>query len=94
MPVDQAALHALEVALRDSRNMDVIRALSRLTVMPKTQDQLHAAVHDMNVVRTFIEQRMSGELQAVATQVFAEHGEEMRRVFKSVREGGRTGGGQ
>lgn len=86
MSVDANDLHALEVALRDSRNMGVIRAVSRLSVMPTTQDQLHAALQDMRVVKAFIEERIPAHLRPVATEVFLEHSEEIQRVFREAQK--------
>lgn len=82
MPVNPQDLHALEVALRDSRNMDVIRALARLSNMPTTADQLQAVIRDLGIVRTYIEERVPESLKAIATQVFTEHAEEIQRVYR------------
>jgi len=83
MPVNPQDLHALEVALRDSRNMDVLRALTRLSNMPTTPEQLQSAIRDLGIVRTYIEERVPHALQAIATQVFNEHAAEVERVYRA-----------
>lgn len=87
MSVDSMQLHAIEVVLRDSRNMGVIMALNRLTIEPATQDELHRTIRDMDVVRNFIEENVPDELQAAATAMFTEHAQSVHRHFRAAREG-------
>ncbi|MDH0740973.1 hypothetical protein [Stenotrophomonas maltophilia] len=84
MSVDPQTLHALEVVLRDSRNMGVIMALGRLSVMPRTQDELQTTIRDMEVVRSFIQERVPASLRDAATAVFTEHASCVRKQFSSV----------
>lgn len=79
--VDPKALHAIEVVLRDSRNMTVIMALARLGMMPTTQDGLQATIRDMRVVQDFIATRIPDALKAAATTLFTAHGKAVRDAF-------------
>lgn len=81
MSVDPLRLHAIEVVLRDARNMGVIMALNRLTIEPATQDELHRTIRDMDVVRNFIQENVPDELKAAATAMFAEHAQKVHRCF-------------
>ncbi|MDQ1090702.1 hypothetical protein QE400_000115 [Xanthomonas sacchari] len=84
MSDDQQALHALEVVLRDSRNMGVIMALGRLSVMPRTQDELHTTIRDLEIVRSFIQDRVPARLLDAATKVFTEHASRVREQFSAA----------
>ncbi|ASK94732.1 hypothetical protein KWH04_18100 [Xanthomonas campestris pv. trichodesmae] len=84
MSADDQALHALEVVLRDSRNMGVIMALGRLSVMPRTQDELQTTIRDMEVVRSFIQDRVPAGLLDAATRVFTEHATRVREQFSAA----------
>ena len=42
----------LEVALRDSRNLEVIIALDRLLLLPENDAALHAAMKDLETVKS------------------------------------------
>lgn len=86
MSVDPLHLHAIEVVLRDSRNMGVIMALNRLTNPPSTQDELHRTIRDMGIVRDFIKDNVPDELKAPATAMFSEHAQHVNRHFRAVRE--------
>lgn len=85
MSVEPRDLHAIEVVLRDSRNMGVIMALNRLTIEPRTQDELHRTIRDMDVVRTFIQDNVPDELKGPATTMFAEHAKKVHRYFKAAQ---------
>ncbi|AOY69392.1 hypothetical protein QYG06_19880 [Xanthomonas euvesicatoria] len=84
MSVEPQTLHALEVVLRDARNMGVIMALGRLSVMPRTQDELQTTIRDLEVVRSFIQERVPASLRDAATAVFTEHASSVRKQFSSV----------
>lgn len=88
MSADPQTLHALEVVLRDSRNVEVLMALNSLSTLPTTQAELHAAVRNMATVRKFIEDRVPPPLKSAATAVFVEHAEMMTRDFQSLRSRG------
>jgi hypothetical protein len=81
MSVDELQLHAIEVVLRDSRNMGVIMALNRLTIEPSTQDELHRTMRDMDVVRSFIQDNVPDSLKTTAAAMFAEHAQKVQRHF-------------
>lgn len=72
--VDQG-LHMVEVALRDSRNFDVILAADRLVRMPPRGDKaaLRQTVEDMGVFKDFVDSRIPDSLYDAAASIFLEH---------------------
>lgn len=94
MSADPQTLHALEVVLRDSRNVEVLMALNSLSTQPATQAELHAAVRNMTIVRKFIEDRVPEPLKPAATAVFVEHAEKMTSDFQKRRPLGGQNHGQ
>lgn len=73
----------IEVALRDSRHMDVIMALDRLVLLPATEEDLQAAMRDLETVKTFINQHLPERLRATAKDMFIEHGRKVESHFRS-----------
>lgn len=56
----------LEIALRDSRNLEVIIALDRLIILPESEAALHAAMKDLETVKSFINTKLPGHLKEYA----------------------------
>ncbi len=74
-------VHLVEVALRDSRNLDVILAMNRLVPMPDPSDKaaVRQTVEDMKQVKDFVESRVPDELYESAVAIFIEHKDELMR---------------
>ncbi|MDH0342010.1 hypothetical protein [Chromobacterium haemolyticum] len=75
----------IEVALRDSRHLDVIMALDRLVILPETEDALQAAMRDLEKVRTFINEHLPERLRATAKAMFVEHGRQVEGHFRAAQ---------
>lgn len=55
----------LEIALRDSRNLEVIIALDRLLLLPENEAALHAAMKDLETVKSFINTKLPSHKSAM-----------------------------
>jgi hypothetical protein len=75
----------IEVALRDSRHLDVIMALDRLVILPETQEGLTAAMKDLETVKGFINERLPQRLRATARAMFVEHGRRVEAHFRAAQ---------
>ena len=64
---------AIQLLLRDTRNIDHIMALDRLVVMPETKVAMAETMNDLRIVKTFIEQKLPASLKPEATRLFIEH---------------------
>lgn len=84
MPMTDALL--VEVALRDMRNMDVIKALDRLVLLPSTRKELQRAVADLAAVQRFIRD-LPEQVQAAAKSMFIEHGRQIESHFRAQQHG-------
>lgn len=74
----------VEVALRDSRNLDVILAMNRLVPLPDPGDKasVRQTVEDMKQVKEFVESRIPDALYESAVAIFIEHKDELMRHVK------------
>ncbi|TAL63653.1 MAG: hypothetical protein EPN79_15985 [Burkholderiaceae bacterium] len=72
----------VEVALRDMRNLEVIKALDRLVLLPSTKEQLRASLADLNTVQAFI-QHLPDQIQHAARAMFIEHGRLIESHFRA-----------
>lgn len=75
----------IEVALRDSRHLDVIMALDRLVILPETEEALQAAMRDLEKVRAFINERLPERLRSTAKAMFVEHGRHVESYFRAAQ---------
>ena len=75
----------IEVALRDSRHLDVIMALDRLLILPEREEVLQAAMRDLETVRNFINKHLPERLRATAKAMFVEHGRTIGDHFRAVQ---------
>ncbi|CAG9170003.1 hypothetical protein LMG23994_01771 [Cupriavidus pinatubonensis] len=74
----------IEVALRDSRHLEVIMALDRLVILPQTEEALQSAMQDLEAVKEFINKRLPERLRTTAKTMFIEHGRVIASHFRSV----------
>lgn len=72
----------VEVALRDMRNMDVIKALDRLVLLPTTREQLQRALADLSAVQRFIKE-LPEQVQVAAKSMFIDHGRLIESHFRA-----------
>lgn len=72
----------VEVALRDMRNMDVIKALDRLVLLPTTRHELQRALADLAAVQRFIRE-LPEQVQVAAKSMFIEHGRLIESHFRA-----------
>ncbi len=70
---------AIQLLLRDTRNLDHIMALDRLVVMPETKAAMADTMNDLRIVKTFIEQKLPASLKSEATRLFIEHAAAIER---------------
>jgi len=75
----------IEVALRDSRHIEVIMALDRLFLMPDNEASLQAAMLDLDIVKRFINEHLPERLRAPARAIFVEHGRSMGDHFRAAQ---------
>lgn len=75
----------IEVALRDSRHIEVIMALDRLFLMPDDEASLQAAMLDLEIVKRFINENLPERLRAPARAIFVEHGRSMGDHFRAAQ---------
>ena len=75
----------IEVALRDARHMEVIMSLDRLFLMPEDEVSLQAAMHDLEIVKRFINEHPPERLRAPARAIFVEHGRSMGDHFRAAQ---------
>lgn len=75
----------IEVALRDSRHLDVIMALDRLFIMPEREDALQVAMRDLETVKTFINEHLPARLRATARAIFVDHGRSIGDHFRAAQ---------
>ncbi|CRP50306.1 hypothetical protein [Pseudomonas aeruginosa] len=80
----------LEIALRDSRNLEVIIALDRLIILPESEAALHAAMKDLETVKSFINTKLPGHLKEYARGLFVQHGRLVAEHYKAKLEAGET----
>jgi hypothetical protein len=76
----------IEVALRDSRHIEVIMALDRLFLMPTHEQALQASMQDLEVVKRFINEHLPERLRAPARAIFVEHGRSMGDHFRAAQD--------
>ncbi|MBH4098093.1 hypothetical protein I5M83_22155 [Pseudomonas aeruginosa] len=80
----------LEIALRDSRNLEVIIALDRLIILPDSEATLHAAMKDLEVVKSFINTKLPDHLKEFAKELFVQHGRLVAAHYKAKLGAGET----
>lgn len=80
----------LEIALRDSRNLEVIIALDRLIILPESEAALHAAMKDLETVKSFIQYEVAWPPQRVCQGLFVQHGRLVAENYKAKLEAGET----
>lgn len=83
--VDTDDMLMIEVALRDSRHLEVIMALDRLVLLPETEEALQAAMQDLEAVKGFINQHLPERLRAPAKTMFIEHGRMIASHFRAIQ---------
>ncbi|MGX9960617.1 hypothetical protein ACW0US_17865 [Xanthomonas euvesicatoria] len=71
-------IHLVEVALRDSRNIDVIMAMDRLVLLPEGLPDMQSALQDMERVKEFAAAKVPVPLRERAKEVFMEHANFLR----------------
>lgn len=79
----------LEIALRDSRNLEVIIALDRLLLLPENEAALHAAMKDLETVKSFINTKLPSHLKEFARGLFVQHGRLVAEHHRAKLETGR-----
>ncbi|MBB3923894.1 MULTISPECIES: hypothetical protein [Xanthomonas] len=70
--------HLVEVALRDSRNIDVIMSMDRLVLLPAGLPEMKSAMQDMERVKDFAAGRVPVGLRDHAKEIFMEHANRLR----------------
>jgi len=83
---DADSRHLVEIALRDSRNLDVIMALDRLVELPNTMQELERATADLKIVRTFVTERLPEGLRAEAGAMFVEHARKIEAHYRAEQQ--------
>ncbi|MEL7595406.1 hypothetical protein AADX40_15535 [Aeromonas veronii] len=72
----------LLMTVRDSQLLDVIVSLDRLSVFPKTKEQLEITKRDMNCLKSFITSRVEPDLLDNAAAMFVEHAGDIKKNFQ------------
>ena len=68
----------VEVALRDSRNIDVIMSMDRLVILPRGVSEMQGALQDMERVKDFAAAKVAPALRDCAKELFMEHATRLR----------------
>lgn len=70
-----------EMFLRDSRMVEVIISLDRLSVMPEDELSLDSSLKDMGRLKSFINDNLPRHLQDQASSIFTEHAIAMKENY-------------
>ncbi len=81
------ARHLVAVLLRDLSNMEVIRAMDRLIVLPTSKPELERTMQDLALVKRFVVEACPENLKSVATSMFMEHIEQVKSSLSQSTQG-------
>lgn len=84
---ESEARHLVAVLLRDLSNMEVVRAMDRLIVLPSSKPELERTMQDLALVKRFVVEACPENLKGVATDMFMEHVELVKSNLANAAEG-------
>jgi len=73
----------VEIAVRDSRHLNVIMAMDRLNILPASESDLKLAMDDLDTVRKFFSKHLPVRLREPAKAMFIEHAKSIESHFRS-----------
>ncbi|OWQ61266.1 hypothetical protein CEE58_15665 [Stenotrophomonas maltophilia] len=79
----------VEVTLRDCRNIEVILAMDRLALLPRSVADMQTAMSDMQTVRDFATERVPQGLRDAAKNLFIEHAGALREHLVALQSNGK-----